>query len=182
MPFIETPIKDLIVFEPKIFNDSRGFFFESYNQRTFAEAGIERPFVQDNQSLSTYGTLRGIHLQRGEASQAKLVRVLQGAVLDVAVDLRVDSPTFGQHFSIELTAENKKQLYVPRGFAHGFVVLSEMAEFFYKCDNFYSPGSEVGIMFNDKTLNVDWMVPVEDLILSDKDKELLSFSEAVTRL
>lgn len=182
MPFIETPIKDLLIFEPKIFNDSRGFFFESYNQRTFAEAGIERPFVQDNQSLSTYGTLRGLHLQRGEAAQAKLVRVLQGSVLDVAVDLRRESPTFGQYFSIELTAENKKQLYVPRGFAHGFVVLSEMAEFFYKCDNFYSPGSEVGIMYNDKTLNVDWMLSDDDLILSDKDKVLLSFDEAVIQL
>ena len=182
MPFIETPIKDLLVFEPKIFNDCRGFFFESYNQRIFAEAGIERPFVQDNQSLSTYGTLRGLHLQRGEAAQAKLVRVLQGAVLDVAVDLRLGSATFGQYFSIELSAENKKQLYVPRGFAHGFVVLSEMTEFFYKCDNFYSPGSEVGIMYNDKTLNVDWQVSEDDLILSDKDKILLSFDEAKGQL
>ena len=182
MPFIETPIKDLLVFEPKIFNDPRGYFFESFNQRTFAEAGIERPFVQDNQSFSTYGTLRGLHLQKGNAVQAKLVRVLQGSVLDVAIDLRVDSPSFGKHFSIELTAENKKQLYVPRGFAHGFVVLSEIAEFFYKCDNFYVPGSELGIIYNDKKLNIDWVVPEEKLILSDKDKILLSFDEAKRHL
>lgn len=177
MPFIETPIKDLLVFEPKVFKDARGYFFESYNQRTFAEAGIERPFVQDNQSFSTYGILRGLHMQKGEAAQAKLVRVLQGTVLDVAVDLRKNSKTFGQHFSIELSSENQKQLYVPRGFAHGFVVLSEVAEFFYKCDNFYVKDAELGVIYNDPILNIDWRIPKEKLLLADKDLSLSSFDE-----
>lgn len=181
MPFIETPIKDLLVFEPKVFNDPRGYFFESYNQKTFAEVGIIRPFVQDNQSNSGFGTLRGIHLQKGDAAQAKLVRVLKGKVLDVAVDLRLGSPTFGQHFSIELSAENQKQLYVPRGFGHGFVVLSDVAEFFYKCDNFYTKEAELGVIYNDLTLSIDWIVPEEKLVLSDKDKILPRFEE-VARL
>ena len=175
MAFFETPIKDLLVFEPNVFKDSRGFFFESYNLNTFKEVGIKEPFVQDNHSLSTYGTLRGLHLQVGAFAQAKLVRVLRGAVLDVAVDLRPDSPTFGQHYSMELSAENQKQMYIPRGFAHGFTVLSEVAEFFYKCDNFYSKENERGIIFNDEKLNIDWKIPTDKIILSDKDKDLSTF-------
>lgn len=177
MPFIETPIRDLIIFEPKIFRDSRGYFFESFNKNTFIEAGITREFVQDNQSFSTFGTLRGLHLQVGAMVQAKLVRVLKGKVLDVAVDLRSDSPTFGQHFGIELSSENQKQLYIPRNFAHGFVVLSETAEFFYKVDNFYSPRDEYGIMYSDPLLNIDWKIPLENLLIADKDKNLASFED-----
>lgn len=178
MPFLKTPIDDLLVFEPVVHKDNRGYFFESYNERTFKEAGITRPFVQDNQSFSTFGILRGLHLQSGDASQAKLVRVLKGRVLDVAVDLRKNSPTFGSHFSIELSDENQKQLYVPRNFAHGFVVLSEFAEFFYKCDNFYNKNAEVGIVYNDKDLNIDWILPKDKLILSEKDLSLMAFNEA----
>lgn len=177
MPFHSTPIEGLIIFEPRIFEDERGYFFESYNQNTFSEAGITGNFVQDNQSFSSYGTIRGIHLQLGEHSQAKLVRVTHGKVLDVAVDLRKDSPTYGQHFSIELSAENNKQLYIPRGFGHGFSVLSDKAIFQYKCDNFYNKESESGVIYNDKNLNIDWMVPEDKLIASSKDKELKSFIE-----
>jgi len=169
MPFITTPIKDLLIFGPQIFHDPRGDFYE---------AGITRPFVQDNQSLSSYGTLRGLHLQRGDAAQAKLVRVLKGRVLDVALDLRIDSPTFGEHYSIELSEENQKQFYVPRGFAHGFVVLSETAIFFYKVDNFYNKEAELGIRFDDQDLNIDWKTPLDKIVLSEKDKLLLSFKEA----
>ena len=178
MRFIETPIKDLLIFEPKIYNDSRGYFFESYNKEVFAEVGISRPFVQDNQSSSSFGTLRGLHMQVGSAAQAKLVRVLQGRVLDVAVDLRIDSSTYGKHFSIELSSENQKQLYIPRGFAHGFVVLSEVANFFYKCDNLYVKEAEVGVIYSDPTFSIDWILPEEKLLLSDKDKMLPSFEEA----
>lgn len=179
MPFIKTPIKDLLVFEPKVFEDSRGYFFESYNQNTFLEAGITRPFVQDNQSYSSYGVLRGLHLQKGDAAQAKLVRVIKGKVLDVAVDLRKDSSTFKQSYTIELSDTNKKQLYVPRGFAHGFVVLSETAEFFYKCDNFYVKDAEVGVIWNDEELKIDWFLPEKDLIISEKDIILKPLNEAI---
>jgi dTDP-4-dehydrorhamnose 3,5-epimerase len=178
MPFITTPIKDLLIFGPQIFHDPRGYFYESFNQRVFSEAGITRPFVQDNQSLSSYGTLRGLHLQRGDAAQAKLVRVLKGRVLDVALDLRIDSPTFGEHYSIELSEENQKQFYVPRVFAHVFVVLSETAIFFYKVDNFYNKEAELGIRFDDQDLNIDWKTPLDKIVLSEKDKLLLSFKEA----
>mgnify|MGYP006246802901 CR=1 FL=1 len=177
MPFKETPIPGLVIFEPKVFEDCRGYFFESFNAKVFDELGIDTNFVQDNQSKSTYGVLRGLHFQRGPYAQAKLVRVLSGEVLDVAVDLRKDSPTHGQHFSIILSGENKTQLYVPRGFAHGFVVLSETAEFFYKCDNFYSRENEDGIIFNDPDLSIDWQVPESDLIVSEKDKVLPRFKE-----
>lgn len=172
MPFSKTEFPDLLVFEPKVFGDQRGYFFESFNANTFKEAGIHRPFVQDNQARSTYGVLRGLHYQRGEHAQAKLVRVFEGAVLDVVVDLRPDSPTYGKHYSIELSAENKKQLYVPRGFAHGYVVLTETAEFFYKCDNFYNKASEGGLIYNDPQLEIDWKIKAEDALLSDKDKML----------
>lgn len=170
MPFLETPIQDLIVFEPKVWGDDRGYFYESFNANSFKAAGINADFVQDNQSKSVYGVLRGLHYQRGEHAQAKLVRVISGEVLDVAVDIREGSPTYGQHYSIRLSAENKKQLFVPRGFAHGFVVLSEEAEFFYKCDNFYNKESEGALAWNDTTLNINWEIDADKVILSDKDK------------
>lgn len=167
-----TPLRDCYVIHDTVFEDSRGYFFESFNQKRFAElTGIDTAFVQDNQSASTKGVLRGLHFQRGESAQAKLVRVLEGKVLDVAVDIRKNSATFGKHFSMELSATSKTQLYIPRGFAHGFVVLSERAVFFYKCDNYYNKASEGGIMYNDPDLKIDWMLPEESLILSDKDKQ-----------
>ncbi len=172
MPFIETGIKDLKIFEPQVWGDDRGYFFESFNANTFKEAGINTTFVQDNQARSTYGVLRGLHYQVGENAQAKLVRVIEGAVLDVAVDLRPQSPTYGQHFGVVLSAENKKQLFVPRGFAHGYVVLTPTAEFFYKCDNFYHKESEGGLLYNDPTLAIDWQIDLKDAQLSDKDKIL----------
>ncbi len=178
MPFITTPIKDLWIFEPKVFEDSRGYFFESFHQHNFENAtGLQAKFVQDNQSKSDYGVLRGLHFQKNEFAQAKLVRVLSGAVLDVVVDIRLNSPTFGQHFGIELSAENHKQLFVPRGFAHGFVVLSETAEFFYKCDNYYAPTHESGIIFNDIDLKIDWQVPQNKILVSDKDIKLQTWKE-----
>lgn len=177
MPFVETRFKDLKVFEPKVWADDRGYFFEAFNQKNFEEAGISRPFVQDNQARSTFGVLRGLHYQVAPYAQAKLVRVLEGEVLDVVVDCRPDSDTYGEWFSIRLSAENKKQLYVPRGFAHGYVVLSPTAEFFYKCDNFYSKKSEGGVIFNDPKLNIDWQINLSDAILSDKDKILPEFGQ-----
>ena len=170
MAFIETGIEGLTVFEPKVWGDERGFFYESYNYDTFRKAGINSVFVQDNLSRSSFGVLRGLHYQLGAYCQAKLVRCIYGEVLDVAVDIREGSPTYGQHFSVLLSAENKKQLFVPRGFAHGFVVLSETAEFFYKCDNFYSTAHEAGIAFNDSFLNIDWQIDHTEAILSEKDK------------
>lgn len=175
MPFVDTPIPGLKVFKPKVWEDTRGYFFEAFNQRTFEEAGITGHFVQDNQARSTYGVLRGLHYQAGPFAQAKLVRVLQGEVLDVAADLREGSPTYGQWYSIRLSEENKWQLYVPRGFAHGYVVLSETAEFFYKCDNFYSKEHEGGIIFNDPVLNIDWEIGPDEVLLSDKDRLLPRF-------
>jgi len=172
MPFKTTEFPGLVVFEPKVFGDERGYFFESFNQQVFEAAGINRPFVQDNQARSVYGVLRGLHFQKGEAAQAKLVRVLEGSVLDVVVDLRVGSPSYGKSYSIELSAENKLQLYVPRGFAHGYVVLSETAEFFYKCDNFYSKADEGGLIYNDPALKINWGIDLSDAILSDKDRIL----------
>ena len=178
MAFTETGMPGLVVFEPRVFEDSRGYFFESFNAQVFEAAGINRPFVQDNQSRSSKGILRGLHYQLDPMSQGKLVRVIVGEVLDVAVDLRSGSPTFGKHFSILLSAENKKQLYIPRGFAHGFVVLSPTAEFFYKCDNFYSKEHDAGIRFDDPTLNIDWMMKPEDIQVSEKDKQLPTLAEA----
>lgn len=177
MPFIETDFSGLLIFEPRVFGDERGYFFESFNQKIFEEAGINATFVQDNQARSAYGVLRGLHYQSGDAAQAKLVRVLEGVVLDVVVDLRKESATYGRSYSIELSAENKRQLYVPRGFAHGYVVLSETAEFFYKCDNFYSKAAEGGIIYNDPQLDIDWGIDLDKAILSDKDKELPPFGE-----
>jgi len=170
MPFLATPIEGLIVFEPQIWKDDRGYFYESYNQKTFADGGIDTVFVQDNQAFSSFGVLRGLHYQVGDSAQAKLVRVIHGEVLDVAVDLRPDSKTYGEWYSIRLSAENAKQLFVPRGFAHGYLVLSETAIFCYKCDNFYDKEAEGGLNYNDKALNINWELPEAKLLLSDKDK------------
>jgi dTDP-4-dehydrorhamnose 3,5-epimerase len=177
MNFKNTSIAGLKILEPRIFGDHRGYFYESYNKKTLLAAGIDCEFVQDNRSKSVRGVLRGLHYQIGEYAQAKLVTVLSGEVLDVAVDLRPDSPTYGQHHSILLSAENKTQFFVPRGFAHGFVVLSETAEFFYKCDNFYNKESEGGIRFDCPILNIDWQIELEAIQLSDKDKVLPDFGE-----
>ena len=171
MNFIETHLKGCFIIEPKVFHDDRGYFMESFNQNTFNKGiGQEVTFVQDNQSYSSKGVLRGLHYQCGDHAQAKLVRVLEGEVLDVAVDLRPDSETYGQSYSILLSAENQKQFFVPRGFAHGFLVVSETATFFYKCDNFYNKESEGGVMFNDPELGIDWNFPESELIISDKDQ------------
>ena len=171
MNFIPTKLQGCYIIEPKIIRDERGYFMESFNEKTFQNGiGQAVHFVQDNQSFSTKGVLRGLHYQTGEHAQAKLVRVLQGEVLDVAVDIRPDSPTFGQYESVLLSGENQKQFFVPRGFAHGFLVLSETATFFYKCDNFYNKESEGGIIYNDETININWQFSLEDLIISEKDK------------
>lgn len=170
MNFIPTSLAGCFIIEPKIFYDDRGYFMESFNEKTFMDlSGQSVHFVQDNQSFSTRGVLRGLHYQTGEHAQAKLVRVLSGEVLDVAVDIRPESPTYGQYVSVLLTAENQRQFFVPRGFAHGFLVLSETATFFYKCDNFYNKESEGGIIFNDPAIGIDWQIPQTDLILSEKD-------------
>src|SRR6187551_3897362 len=158
MPFLQTPITGLLVFEPKVIEDSRGYFFESFNLQTFRSEGIEINFVQDNQSSSNYGVIRGLHYQLNPSAQVKLIRVLSGKILDVAVDIRKGSPTFGKSYSIELSAENKKQLFIPAGFAHGFSVLSEQAEVLYKCDSFYNKDNEAGILFNDLYLIFDWKI------------------------
>lgn len=179
MPFHPTPFPGLLVFEPRVFPDERGYFFESYNSRTWEEAGVTMQFVQDNQARSTRGVLRGLHYQTGDMAQAKLVRVLEGEVLDVVVDLRDDSPTCGQWYGIRLSAENKKQLLVPRGFAHGYVVLSETAEFFYKCDNFYSKAHEGGIRFDDPGLRIDWEIDLSKAIVAEKDLALPYFGSHI---
>lgn len=171
MNIIRTEIKDCLIIEPRMFKDERGYFFESFNERTFAEkTGMNIHFVQDNQSFSSKGVLRGLHYQTGEFAQAKLVQVLQGEVLDVAVDIRPNSETYGKYVAVLLTSENKKQLFIPRGFAHGFLVLSETALFAYKCDNFYNKESEGGVAFDDKTIGIDWDFPKEKLIISEKDQ------------
>ena len=173
MDVIPTKLEGCVILDPNVIYDERGYFMESYNEKKFeALTGQQVHFVQDNQSYSTKGVLRGLHYQTGEHAQAKLVRVLQGEVLDVAVDIRPDSSTYGQHVAVMLTAENQRQLFVPRGFAHGFIVLSETAGFFYKCDNFYNKESEGGIIYNDKTIGIDWMMSGEDLLVSDKDRVL----------
>ena len=179
MNFIETKLKGCFLLEPKIILDERGYFMESFNENTF-QKGIGQPvhFVQDNQSYSTRGVLRGLHYQTCEHAQAKLVRVLQGEVLDVAVDIRPESDTYGQHVAVLLSAENQKQLFIPRGFAHGFVVLSETATFFYKCDNFYNKESEGGIIFNDPSLQIDWQLSESELLISEKDNILTVLKEA----
>ena len=175
----ETKLKGCFILEPTVFKDSRGYFFESFNQQKFNESiGLNINFIQDNESFSVNGTLRGLHYQKGEFAQAKLVRVIKGNVLDIAVDIRKESPTFGEHISLELSEENKKQLFIPRGFAHGFIVLSDTAIFSYKCDNFYNNESEGGIIYNDKDLNIDWKLDESELIFSEKDLELPWFKEA----
>lgn len=174
----ETKLKDCFIIKNTIFKDPRGYFFESFNQQKFNElTGLNVQFVQDNQSKSTKGVLRGLHFQFCTYAQAKLVRVLEGKVLDVAVDIRPNSKTFGQHVAVELTAENETQLFVPRGFAHGFVVLSETATFFYKCDNYYHKLSEGGIIYNDPQLAINWQLPSKDLLLSEKDLSLKNLSD-----
>jgi dTDP-4-dehydrorhamnose 3,5-epimerase len=179
MPFIETPIDGLVIFEPKVWDDPRGYFYESYNQKTFADGGVTTIFVQDNQSKSTRGVLRGLHYQTAPMGQSKLVRVIDGEVLDVAVDIRPDSPTYGKWFSVRLSAKNKRQLFVPRGFAHGYVVLSKKAEFVYKCDNLYSKPNEGGIRFDDPTLNIDWVIDPSEVLLSEKDGVLPHFGKHI---
>lgn len=177
MKFIETKIKGIYILEPRIFEDERGYFFESFNQREFEKHVGPVHFVQDNESKSTYGVVRGLHFQKGDFAQAKLLRVIQGSVLDVAVDLRKNSPTFGEYIATELTAEKHNQLFIPRGFAHGFSVLSKEVIFQYKCDNFYEPKSEGGIAWNDPALNIDWKIPQAEIILSPKDKQHKKLSE-----
>uniref|UniRef100_UPI0040287247 dTDP-4-dehydrorhamnose 3,5-epimerase n=1 Tax=Candidatus Scatocola faecipullorum TaxID=2840917 RepID=UPI0040287247 len=179
MKITKTALDGVVIIEPQVFEDARGYFFESWNKAKMEEAGLNYDFIQDNQSKSCYGTIRGIHFQKGEFSQAKLVRVLQGTVLDVAVDLRKDSKTFGQHVAVELSAENNCQLMIPRGFGHGFSVLTPTAVFAYKCDNVYNKASEAGIRFDDPALGIDWKVKPEEAVLSDKDK-ILPFLKDVT--
>lgn len=169
MEIIETNIPGVVIIEPRIFNDSRGYFFESWSQREFDEKVRPVRFVQDNESRSCYGVLRGLHFQKGRSAQSKLVRVVHGAVLDVAVDIRRGSPTFGRHVAVELSGENHRQFFIPRGFAHGFSVLSEEVVFQYKCDNFYDPSSEGAVAWDDPALGIDWRIPAEKVILSAKD-------------
>lgn len=179
MKFIETAIDGVFIIEPRIFEDDRGYFFESYNEAVFADAGITCRFVQDNQSMSHYGVVRGLHGQRGDHAQAKLVRVLQGKVLDVAVDVRRGSATFGKHVAVELSSDNNRQFFIPRGLLHGFSVLSETAVFSYKCDNLYCKESEYGIRYDDIELGIDWKVLANDIVVSEKDLLLPSLSEFV---
>ncbi len=171
MNIIKTDIEGVVIIEPRIFSDDRGYFYESFSDREFREKVCNTTFVQDNQSKSTYGVLRGLHFQKAPHAQSKLVRVVKGKVLDVAVDIRKGSPTYGKHVAVELTEDNHRQLFVPRGFAHGFVVLSEEAIFQYKCDNFYSKESEGALMFDDKELAIDWKIDFKDVVLSEKDKQ-----------
>jgi len=180
MKVLETKLEGCFIIEPKIFEDKRGYFFESFNTKQFHEhTKTKTVFIQDNESYSTKGVLRGLHYQTGNYAQAKLVRVVKGKVLDVVVDLRKASKTYGEYASVELSEENKKQLFVPRGFAHGFIVLSDTAIFSYKCDNYYNKESEEGIIFNDTDLNIDWKLPENELIVSEKDLDLPTFKEAV---
>ena len=170
MKVLKTAIEGLLIIEPTVFSDSRGYFFESYNKQRFKdETGLDIDFVQDNESMSSYGVMRGLHFQRPPFSQSKLVRCVKGKVLDVAVDIRKGSPTYGQHVAVELTEDNHRQFFVPRGFAHGFAVLSQTAVFQYKCDNFYAPQADGGINIKDDTLDIDWQIPMDRAILSDKD-------------
>ena len=178
MKIIETTIKDLKVIEPRVFEDDRGYFFEAYNKLNLLKEKTDLEFVQDNQSKSSYGVVRGLHFQKNPKAQTKLVRAIEGSIFDVAVDCRIGSPTFGKWFGIELSAENKKQLLVPKGFAHGFSVLSETAIVFYKCDEFYAPEVDAGIAYNCPELNIDWRIPEDKVLLSGKDGMLPVFSNA----
>ncbi|HLA56991.1 MAG TPA: dTDP-4-dehydrorhamnose 3,5-epimerase [Flavobacterium sp.] len=179
MNIISTKIKGCFIIEPNIIRDERGYFMESFNEKVFREkTGTDVHFVQDNQSFSTKGVLRGLHYQTGEFAQAKLVRVISGEVLDVVIDIRPDSKTYGEYVSVLLSAENQRQLFIPRGFAHGFLVMSDTATFFYKCDNFYNRESEGGIIYNDAAVNIDWQYPSGDLIISEKDRVLPTLDKA----
>lgn len=180
MNFIKTDIQGVYIIEPRIFQDERGYFFESYNENEFIKNGILNRFVQDNQSKSSYGVVRGLHCQTGDYAQAKLVRVLQGTVLDVAVDVRPGSNTFGKHVAVELSDKNMRQLFMPRGFLHGFSVLSPTAVFAYKCDNFYHKGAELGIRYDDPDINVDWRIPADKIITSEKDRLAKRFRDVFT--
>ena len=170
MNIIETPIPGVVIIEPRLFLDARGYFFESFNQREFEEKVCKTTFVQDNESKSSYGVIRGLHFQKPPFAQSKLVRVVKGAVLDVAVDIRKDSPTFGRHVAVELTEDNHRQFFIPRSLAHGFSVLSEEVIFQYKCDNFYAPQSEGAIAWDDPDLGIDWRIPADKVVLSEKDR------------
>ncbi len=172
MNILNTPLEGLLIIEPKIFSDARGYFFESYNQSAFTAHGMDVKFVQDNQSRSGYGVIRGLHFQLEPKAQTKLVRVLSGCIYDIAVDVRKGSPTFGKWYGLELSDENKKQLLIPKGFAHGFSVLSESAVVFYKCDEFYAPEYDSGILFSDPSLGIDWKIPPDNIIISPKDAKL----------
>lgn len=182
MQVIETAIQDVYIIKPRVFADQRGYFFESYNQNAFKKVGLNYTFIQDNQSKSCYGTVRGLHFQKGAYAQAKLVRVIDGTVLDVAVDLRKNSPTFGQHVAVELSADNNLQLLIPRGFAHGFSVLSETAIFAYKCDNVYNKESEGGLLYCDDALGIDWRIPHDVALLSEKDNVNPTLAEITASL
>lgn len=175
--FIATEFPGLFIFEPTILRDDRGYFFESYNEQTFQQQGLTQRFLQDNQSFSRYGVIRGLHYQLDPYAQTKLIRVLQGKILDVAVDIRKGSPTYGKFMSVELSGENKRQFLIPRGFAHGFSVLSDTAEVSYKCDSLYNKASEAGIRFDDPALSIDWQVPAGDRLVSPKDLELPVFAQ-----
>lgn len=177
MEVIKTAIEGVVIIEPRIFTDARGYFFESFSQKEFDEKVRPIRFVQDNESMSSYGVMRGLHFQRPPFTQSKLVRCVKGAVLDVAVDIRKGSPTYGQHVAVELTEENHRQFFVPRGFAHGFAVLSDTAVFQYKCDNFYAPEADGGISIKDTSLGIDWQIPIEKAILSDKDVKHLCLKD-----
>lgn len=178
MKLKNTPIEGCYILEPKIFKDERGYFFERFNQKVFEKLiGKSINFVQDNESLSSYGVIRGLHAQKGKMAQAKLVSVVEGKILDVVVDIRPESKTFGAHFSIELSDENKKQLFIPKGMLHGFSVLTKKAKFIYKCDEFYDKDSEIGVSYKDPKLNIDWKIPLEKQVISEKDQHLPSFKE-----
>jgi dTDP-4-dehydrorhamnose 3,5-epimerase len=179
MNYIQTEIDGVWVLEPKVFNDDRGYFMEAFKKEEFEKHIGYVDFIQDNESKSSFGVLRGLHYQKGEHSQAKLVRVIKGKVLDVAVDLRQSSPTYGKHVSVELSEDNKRQFFIPRGFAHGFLVMSDEAIFTYKVDNSYAPQSEASIIYNDKDININWPIAEEQIIMSEKDRQAVSFKNAV---
>lgn len=180
MNVIKTPIEGLLIIEPRVFHDTRGYFVETYNEQRYREAGVDAMFVQDNQSCSTYGVVRGLHFQKPPYTQAKLVSCTKGRVLDVAVDLRKESPTYGKWFSVELSEENHRQFYIPRGFAHGFSVLSEQAVFTYKCDNLYHPEAEGGLLLSDPDVAIDWQVPEDKRVISEKDTKHPLFKDLVS--
>lgn len=180
MNIIKTPIDGLLIIEPRVFHDARGYFVETYNEQRYREAGVDATFVQDNQSCSTYGVVRGLHFQKPPYTQAKLVSCTKGRVLDVAVDLRKESPTYGKWYAVELSEENHRQFYIPRGFAHGFSVLSEQAVFTYKCDNLYHPEAEGGLLLSDPDVAIDWQVPEDKRVISEKDTKHPLFKDLIS--